>query len=65
MRGLCHKCYSSNVNLSIVFGIPMCENCTGDNKNSFEPCTKCHTPLSCNGSKECIIINTQKFRRKK
>jgi len=27
MYGLCQKCFSSNVKLTIQYGIPVCDNC--------------------------------------
>ena len=29
MRGLCHTCYASNVEVKVVDGIAVCSKCTG------------------------------------
>lgn len=57
MIGLCHNCYSSNIKLSLVDGVPVCIKCKPipkTRKKEFDPCTRCKTPL-CYSTKECLI----------
>jgi len=36
LKGLCHKCFSSNVELTIFKGIPMCQKCRFPDKITID-----------------------------
>lgn len=40
MKGLCQKCFSSNEELVIVHGIPLCNKCNAPVKKQL--CTQCN-----------------------
>lgn len=56
MRGLCHKCFTSNVELFVsVDQNPICKVCKGLKPDKiFEPCRRCKTEL-CYNTKECLL----------